>query len=170
MKAPCTFKTAMKPTRRLRKKTTMPTITIPAPAPAATPPDMEPEADKKSTKRKVYLITLPHPVSTHSREGIRLVAPESMSKLQMMECILYAFQHPVFIDPMHVKLAAVDPTTGAPVDTNASMLLRRLRIYNFTRRISQPPANIPYCGRCFATFVYQHANAYSAVHNYPQFS
>ena len=51
--------------------------------------------------------------------------------------------------------AADDPTTGRPKDAEASMLLRRLKIYSFTRRLpsvhNEP--KIAFCGHCFSTLV-----------------
>ena len=51
--------------------------------------------------------------------------------------------------------AADDPTTGRPKDAEASMLLRRLKIYSFTQRLpsvhNEP--KIAFCGHCFSTLV-----------------
>ena len=37
------------------------------------------------------------------------------------------------------RLAADDPRTGVPKDTEASMLYRRLKVYSYTHRIAKPP-------------------------------
>ena len=45
-----------------------------------------------------------------------------------------------------------DPGTGQPRDAEASMLLRRLKIYSFNVRLDTAggDAQVPYCARCFA--------------------
>ena len=50
-------------------------------------------------------------------------------------------------------LAADNPATGNPFDSEASMLHRRLKVYPFTSQIAKPPAKTPFCGHCFAYFV-----------------
>ena len=57
------------------------------------------------------------------------------------------------------RAAAVDPSTGRPVDAEASMLWRRLRVFPFTARAANVHhgPRVPYCGSCFARLVLQHA-------------
>ena len=55
--------------------------------------------------------------------------------------------------------AANDPWTGAPRDAEASMIFRRLKIYECKIRMDKPPANIPLCGQCFARLVFDNAEA-----------
>ena len=50
-------------------------------------------------------------------------------------------------------LAEDDPRTGKPRDADASMLLRRLKIYTFRERIPPPPPGIKYCRHCFASAI-----------------
>ena len=50
-------------------------------------------------------------------------------------------------------LAALDPSTGKPHNTEASMIYRRLKVYSFSTRIVKPPPNLKYCPRCFAQLV-----------------
>lgn len=59
------------------------------------------------------------------------------------------------------SMAAVDAKTGRPYDADASMLLRRLRIYRFTKRMSKPPVKFPFCARCFSALVLNQASASS---------
>ena len=51
------------------------------------------------------------------------------------------------------KAAADDPETGLPGSGDASMLLRRLKVYRFTTRVPKPERRLPYCGRCFAQLI-----------------
>ena len=52
------------------------------------------------------------------------------------------------------KLSEVDPSSGSPKDTEASMVYRRLKIYKFHSRIAKPKGNkIKYCPACFAKLV-----------------
>ena len=56
-------------------------------------------------------------------------------------------------------LSAINPATGAPYDTNASMVFRRLKVYKFRVRIVEPDQQIPYCAACFAQLVLNQAGA-----------
>ena len=49
--------------------------------------------------------------------------------------------------------ANTNPHTGAPYNTDASMLMRRLRVYFFTVPLEKPQSQIPYCARCLAQMV-----------------
>jgi hypothetical protein len=55
--------------------------------------------------------------------------------------------------------AADDPQTGCPRDAETSMVLRRLKIYEFNARIAKPIGNLPYCGHCFADLVLRQSGA-----------
>lgn len=50
---------------------------------------------------------------------------------------------------------AINPKTGSPWDTEASMICRRLKVYPYTQRMEKPARAIPICGRCFAQLVLQ---------------
>ena len=50
------------------------------------------------------------------------------------------------------KDGTVDPSTGKPLSSEASMLLRRLKVYPYRVRIPKPPSTC-HCGRCFASLV-----------------
>ena len=52
--------------------------------------------------------------------------------------------------------AAIDPGTGGPKNVDASMLLRRLKVYTYNVRV-QKPAKFKQCARCFASFVLNQA-------------
>ena len=49
--------------------------------------------------------------------------------------------------------AAIDPLTGCPKDGDASMIIRRLKVYTFRVRVAKPPIALPACGHCFATLI-----------------
>ena len=76
---------------------------------------------------------------------------------------LYKGSAPIFITTKLPDIewlesaAAVDPHTGLPWDADASMLLRRLKVYRFTNRIAKPDASLPQCAHCFANLVLQQA-------------
>ena len=58
-------------------------------------------------------------------------------------------------DDMQRLMAAgsTNPQTGAPFDTDASMLMRRLKVYVFTVPLAKPLQQIPFCAHCFAMMV-----------------
>ena len=86
------------PRKRLRVKTTPTTADTQLSQGALA---LDPEATP-DTKRKVYLITFPHPQQATSVNGVRLVAPSSVTKAQMVEMILDSF----------AKWRAANPRTG----------------------------------------------------------
>ena len=52
------------------------------------------------------------------------------------------------------KLSELDPASGLPKDTEASMVYRRLKVYKFHARILKPKGKkIKYCPACFAKLV-----------------
>ena len=52
-------------------------------------------------------------------------------------------------------VAADNPRTGSPLNANASMVLRRLKVYSFTQTLPKPARRVPYCARCFAQLLLQ---------------
>ena len=59
------------------------------------------------TSRTVYLVTLPHPKQERSQEGVKLVAPESMSKENVFRCFFDACAHPDYRDARALAAGAV---------------------------------------------------------------
>ena len=58
------------------------------------------------------------------------------------------------------KLSEIDPGTGLPQDTEASMLYRRLKVYKFLVRVPKPSGKkIAYCPACFPQMVMAQALA-----------
>lgn len=53
--------------------------------------------------------------------------------------------------------ASNNPATGHPWDANASMIPRRLKVYNFHVAIEKPARKVDYCARCFAVLVLSQA-------------
>ena len=64
--------------------------------------------------------------------------------------------------PMACVVAAIDARTGRPYDADASMLLRRLKIYRFTQRVRKPAQRFPFCACCFSRLVLQQGRAAAA--------
>ena len=58
--------------------------------------------------------------------------------------------------------AEINPATGQPWDTDASMLLRRLKVYEFHTRVPKPAAIFPFCAACFVRLLQGQAAAWSA--------
>ena len=52
----------------------------------------------EGSRRQVYLVTFPHPKSMHSKCGRKLVAPGSMRKQQVLQCLLDACKNPAYSD------------------------------------------------------------------------
>ena len=44
-------------------------------------------------------------------------------------------------------------------DAEASMILRRVKVYEFNARMAKPSATLQYCGHCFASLVLNKAGA-----------
>ena len=51
------------------------------------------------------------------------------------------------------ELAQIDAATGLPRNAEASMMMRRLRVYHFNTRIAKPEQDAPFCACCFAKLV-----------------
>ena len=87
------FETATPAKRiRLNRKTT-PDL----PEPQLSLPDFDSQ-EHSDARKSVYLVTLPHPKSTHSTDGYPMVAPEAFKKHQVLQCFLDACARPVFMD------------------------------------------------------------------------
>ena len=73
--------------------------------------------------------------------------------------MLYQGKAPIFATTKYQDLdrlqqaAADDAETGLPGNGDASMILRRLKVYRFSQRVQKPKRQLPYCGRCFARLV-----------------
>ena len=83
--------------------------------------------ERAGARRQVYLITFPHPQASHSKCGVKLVAPGSMSKTDLLNRVLDACAKPAYMDghslsknlQVHLKQAGVfreyhqpDPVSG----------------------------------------------------------
>ena len=76
--------------------------------------------------------------------------------------LLYRGSAPIFAT---TKLQDIDrlrtasepnPSTGVPGDGNASMILRRLKVFAFPLRVPPPPTHVPCCPRCCAQLLLAH--------------
>ena len=82
---------------------------------------------------------------------------------------VYKGTAPIFITTKLADLkwvedsAQINVATGLPWDTDAAMLLRRLKVYKFTKRMAKPPSNFCFCASCFARLLQGQAAAWSAV-------
>ena len=113
------------PMRRLRVKTKMQKRKQ---VPLATLDDWESE-EKTGSRRQVYLVTFPHPRASHSACGKKLVAPGSMTKKQVLECLLDAADHPEYTD-------------GRSLSLQRKVALRQCGIW---RELHQPTVNGAVC-------------------------
>ena len=76
--------------KRMRSKTTpKPQEALPEPL------VLDPQAPE-DVKQAAYLITFPHPRQATSATGIKLVAPSSLSKTEMIATMKDAFAHPIW--------------------------------------------------------------------------
>ena len=89
-----------KPSRRICVKTKM---QKPKQVPLLIVDDWESE-EKASCRRLVYLVTFPHPKASHSASGKKLVAPGSMSKERVLQCLLDSAEHPEYTDGRSISL------------------------------------------------------------------
>jgi len=65
----------------------------------------------------------------------------------------YEGDAPVFITTLESDLVALKEGLQAG---DIQMMLKRLKIFGFTRKLVNPDRTIPACGRCFAEFLWQH--------------
>ena len=75
-------------------------------APLPAPLDLEGDLGKEGsadTKRRAYIVTLPHPLQPRARTGERLVAPGTKTKEQIMVCFLDACAHPVYLNQTYAS-------------------------------------------------------------------
>ena len=82
--------------------------------------------------------------------------------------MVYSGTAPVFastkLQEMEALAAAAAPRgeAGQPGDADASMLLRRLKVYTFGTRVPPPPGHFPACRRCFAQLILSQASGITA--------
>jgi hypothetical protein len=93
--------------------------------------------------------------------GVPVVQPQNQSGTQGH--ITYHGTSPIFLTGKLADIqrleaqAAIDPTTGAPLNADASMMYRRLKIYRYHTKVQKPPRKVKYCARCFAHLVLSQA-------------
>ena len=108
---------------------------------------------------------LPYATQCLWYDGSVLKVQRPQNQTGLMGHVSYRGTAPIFattkfddVDRME-RLSAINPSTGAPYDTNASMCFRRLEVYKFRVRIDKPSRQIPYCPACFAKLVLSQAGA-----------
>ena len=88
---------------------------------------------------------------------VQVNRPQNLPGLQGH--LLYAKTSPIFAT---TKLADIErlrdavrtlPGTNRPQNADASMIVRRLKVFAFKEVPRQPPSSLRSCGRCFAEFV-----------------
>ena len=75
--------------------------------------------------------------------------------------LLYTGTAPVFattklqnVEALRRVAELIDPETGLPANGDVNMVLRRLKIYKYTRRMPKPPRFVT-CAHCFAELILQ---------------
>ena len=63
-------------------------------------------SEKPSARKSVYLVTASHPKQERSACGVRLVAPETLSRQQVLDAVLDIMKHPVYTDAKSKAAAA----------------------------------------------------------------
>ena len=107
--------------------------------------------------------TLPYATQCRWYDGSVLCVQRPQNQPGVTGHALYEGTAPLFAttkadDMKRLKrLSALDPVTGDPYDTNASMCFRRLKVYEYNTRITKSTTKIPYCARCFAQLVVSQA-------------
>ena len=66
--------------------------------------------------------------------------------------ITYSGRAPIFITTSQEEVQ----TLAEASEGDASMVMRRLKIFHFVTRVGKPNTTIPHCAKCFATFVTTH--------------
>lgn len=104
-------------------------------------------------------------------EGKPVAAAKPQNTPGVSGNFIYKGSAPIFITTSlpHLvqlrKLAETNPLTGLPHDANAAMLLRRLRVYDFTVVTPKPAGpRVPFCARCFANMVVGRGSSYAQAH------
>jgi hypothetical protein len=92
-----------RPTHRLKGKTTWKPRPQTAVVGLLLNEDPVSQSDRqKLAPRRVFLVTFPHPKQKRSKDGYRLVAPESLPKSEVLNRLLQACQSPVYLDAKNI--------------------------------------------------------------------
>ena len=77
---------------------------MPPQEPLSAPPEL-PDAEQDNAKRQVYFLTFPHPRAGCTQDGTKLVAPEMLSKREIVKKVLDACETPIFAhDHMSISM------------------------------------------------------------------
>lgn len=102
---------------------------------------------------------LPFSVQCLWYDGSPLPVARPQNHTASMGHLLYRGSAPIFAttklqDIERLRLASQpDRWSGYPGDGNASMILRRLKVYQFPHRVAAPSMQVPCCPHCFAQLV-----------------
>ena len=141
--------------KRLRTKTPQPRQQAPEPQ-AVVGVELDEEADVGKA-RVVYLVTLPHPKQLTSASGQQLAAPGSKSRREILRIFLECCAELLYVNAVSRSRHEAIPIKHARVFSESSiarmqeaMIMRRLKVYSYERRIPKPPPRLSFCGRFFA--------------------
>ena len=112
---------------------------------------------------------LPLSVQLLWMEGKPVPVARPQGKDEYSGHLLYTGTAPLFvttplkrINEMEKEVLAAEQDGGC---SEMSMIFRRCRIYKFTAKAPKPERQIPQCGHCFASFVFEAEEAWSKSHS-----
>lgn len=92
-------------------------------------------------------------------EGKPLPVAQPQGKEEYKGHLLYRGTAPIFITTPLQRLEEMELAVAMAElegkSSECSMLLRRLRVYRFRKRIAKPPQQLPACAHCFVGFVFE---------------
>ena len=99
------------PLRRMRSKGPDPRRE--SQQPVGSMPALPGEEEDPSAKRQVYFLTFPHPQAERGQDGVKLVAPDSLTRRDVLQKVLDACASPVYVQRW---------SGDAPSEVSASMV------------------------------------------------
>ena len=66
-------------------------------------------------------------------------------------------------DVRNLTLADAEKANKEDSSSEATMVLRRMKVYEFVRKISKPDGQIPQCACCFASFLFEGEAAFQSM-------
>ena len=100
-----------------------------------------------------------------SASGQQLAAPGSKSRREILRIFLECCAELLYVSAVSRSRQEAIPIKHAGVFSESSiarmqeaMIMRRLKVYSYERRIPKPPPRLSFCGRCFAHMVLNGGN------------